>query len=923
MIYSNTRAAIAAILGVAGALAPFAAAQAQTAAPEADTLQEVIITAERRATDVQTTPLAVTAVSGDELISKQVVGITSLSLAAPSISMYDRGGTFTGVNIRGIGNSSNVPNIQSGVAVIRDGTYLPEPIGHNVPFYDIADTEVLRGPQGTFVGASAVGGAVLINSKNPVFDGATSGFASYEIGDYSVSKLQAAINLPVSDTFAARVAVNSGQRGSFYKNSKTIYAGTPTSPHSDPGSVADRNVRLSLQWKPSAKSDVLFKYENNQTNMEGTINQMSTTTFVPLINTGNCTTAAPAASLGAPATALQITCAPYTGAPIHGNAFYNPNAGYNQSPYNLDYDNPGTKFNMQQVSYILDAHFTFDNDIVLRSVTGHRHFHVIDTIDTDLTALPRAVQYHEIGPNNNYYSQEFTLQSPTEQRLSWTTGAFWFYRDTVVRSSTYTYNMSANNFTGSPVGYDGKIFACPAPIAGGTVLGAVPAGCPVANPNTPILNAAGVLQGYVPGLIYYTGQQIGNVNFGSQGAVQRMGALFGKVTFKINDQLDIEGGLRWSWDKNFQYSDNSRIGQFAVSYVRDTSGSPTVGAPNFNPNYNKLNGYMSRANCSMVSATQSGTTAALGSGGGCLDTRASVANPDSEPSYKIGLNWTPTDGQFGYLFYAHGYKAAGLGSQQNALPLRSFNVEKVNDIEAGWKSKLFNNRVNTSIGVYYTTDDGFQYNLFDPTTTATAVGNLGGTTKLYGLEGSINARLSGWNIDGSFAIMKSKLGTATQVPTYLLGTLVGGSATINGVATTTNATNTSQCGPATAAGARCFDYTPYAVALGGFTNPLAPQFTANLQVGYEFLVGNGIVRPRVNFAYTGKAYGSLFQTTDTFIMNARALWNANLDFENGPWTVSAYGTNLTNVWYQTDSGSTTNTFWGAPRQVGIRFTRKF
>jgi iron complex outermembrane recepter protein len=912
MSYSKTKAAVSAVLGIASVWAPaqavWAQAATQAAAPEADALQEVIITAERRATDVQTTPLAVTAVSGDELISKQVVGITSLSLTAPSISMYDRGGTFTGVNIRGIGNSSNVPQIQSGVAVIRDGTYLPEPIGHNVPFFDIADTEVLRGPQGTFVGASAVGGAVLINSQSPKFDGSTSGFVSYEIGDYSLSKLQAAINLPVSDTFAARVAVNSGHRSSFYHAANMVVAGTPTAQQIDPGSVDDRNIRIGLAWKPTEKWDVLFKYENNQTNMDGTTNQMATVTFVPLINTASCTQAAPNPGLGAPASALQITCAPYAGAPLHGNAFYNPNAAYNQSPYNLDTDNQGTSFNMKQVSYILDQHINFTNGNVLRSVTGFRHFHVIDTNDTDLSSLPRSVNYHEIGPNNNYYSQEFTLQSPTDQRVTWTTGMFWFYRDTVVRSSTYTYNLSANNYTGSPLGYDGQIYtSCSAaPVAGA----AIPAGCVVAAPNTPILNTAGVLQGYVPGIIKYTGAQIGNVNFGSQDAVQRMGAIFGKVDFKINEELDVEFGGRWSWDKNFQANDNSRIGTFAISYVRD--------------NNNKLNGFMTRANCSMVSATQSGNTAALGSGGGCLDTRASVGNPDSEPSYKLGLNWKPTDGQFGYLFFAHGYKAAGLGNQQNAVQYRTFNVEKVNDIEAGWKSKWLNNRVNTSIGMYYTMDDGFQYSLFDPTTTVSAVGNLKGTTKLYGLEASINARLSGWNIDGSFAITKSKLGSVNQVPTYLLGTLLGGSVNIAGVGNvTTNATNTSQCGPNTPAGARCFDYTPYVIPLGGITNPLAPQFTANLQVGYEFLVGNGTIRPRVNFAYTGQAYGSLFQTTDTFLMKARALWNANLDFENGPWTVSAYGTNLTNVWYQTDAGSVTNTFWGSPRQVGIRFSRKF
>jgi outer membrane receptor protein involved in Fe transport len=462
----------------------------------------------------------------------------------------------------------------------------------------------------------------------------------------------------------------------------------------------------------------------------------------------------------------------------------------------------------------------------------------------------------------------------------------------------------------------------------------------VAAPGTPIMaNFAAatvngvalpaltnVLQGYVPSYIIYNGQQISQLAQNSQGNAQRMAAIFGKVSFKINDQLDFEAGLRYSWDSNFQYSDNSRLGTFSVSYQRDLSGGSVAA----NPNYGKLNGYMQR-NCTAGADPRFAKTP-LGSGGDCLDTRASIGKPDHEPSYKVGLNWKPQDGQFGYLFYAHGYKAAGLNSQQNAPSLRSFDVEKVDDFEAGWKSKWLNNRVNTSVGVYYTMDKGFQFNLFDPVTTNTAVGNLGGTTALYGLELTANAKLSGWVIDANLAITKSKLGTAIQAPTYLLGALVNGTVTAGvagGTAGPINLAggNSNQCSAANTA-KYCVDYSPYLINVSGETNPLAPQMTATLQVGYEFLMGNGTLRPRVNYSYSGVAYGSLFQNVDTFAMRARGLVNVNLDYENGPWSTSAYVTNLTNVWYETDSSGNASspyatTWWGPPRQVGVRFTRKF
>jgi iron complex outermembrane receptor protein len=103
-----------------------AAAQPQPATP-GNVVGEVVVTAERRSVNIQTTPISVAAVSGNTLAEKQVVTIEDLQASVPGLSVTESGQT-TNVNIRGLGNSAITPSITTGVAVFRDGLYEPEAI---------------------------------------------------------------------------------------------------------------------------------------------------------------------------------------------------------------------------------------------------------------------------------------------------------------------------------------------------------------------------------------------------------------------------------------------------------------------------------------------------------------------------------------------------------------------------------------------------------------------------------------------------------------------------------------------------------------------------------------------------------------------------------------------------------------------------
>jgi iron complex outermembrane receptor protein len=172
----------------AAALPPGHACAQEAAA--GDALQEVVVTAERRNADIQTTPVSVTAISGSELLDKHIDVIADLETQVPGLSVTDSGFTQN-INIRGMGNSTASPTVTTGVPVYRDGLYQPEAILLTEPFYDIADVEVLRGPQGTIVGQNSTGGALVITSANPNFDG-VNGFAEVLGGNYHERKVDGA-----------------------------------------------------------------------------------------------------------------------------------------------------------------------------------------------------------------------------------------------------------------------------------------------------------------------------------------------------------------------------------------------------------------------------------------------------------------------------------------------------------------------------------------------------------------------------------------------------------------------------------------------------------------------------------------------------------------------------------------------------------
>jgi iron complex outermembrane receptor protein len=325
------------------------------------TVSDVVVTAERRTSNLQTTAVAATVLSGQDLENKAVTSLDQLQFAAPSTTIQNFGqGNF--FNVRGIGKSEATTAVGVGVITYRDGVAAFPSYFQTEPYYDIGSLELLRGPQGTFAGANATGGAVFITARNPDFTG-INGYAFAQAGNYNDIKLQGAINLPLSDTVAMRLAFNHETRDSFYTVTGA-YRGHP-------GVVDSNSVRASLLWQPTDALKVLWKTDYNNIDLGGYMADPALATNDPFVITSN-----------------------------------GPNEAHDEF-----------------VRTSLNVSYVFDNGMSLKSITGYQNGRSRFATDLDGTSAGNNTFYDQL--DEEVWSQEFNLLSPDSQRLTWLLGLYY------------------------------------------------------------------------------------------------------------------------------------------------------------------------------------------------------------------------------------------------------------------------------------------------------------------------------------------------------------------------------------------------------------------------------------------------------------------------------------------------------------------
>ncbi|HEX2559823.1 TonB-dependent receptor [Phenylobacterium sp.] len=237
------------LLAAASSLTLGSAALAQTAST---TLDEVIVTAQKREESIQDVPIAVSAFSESALQDQRIDGGYNLQIAVPNLS-FTRGGNGTpNFQIRGVGYQLVSTSGDAGVLVHENNAPLVVSRIADAEFYDMERLEVLRGPQGTLYGRNATGGVVNIITAKPVL-GDWNGSISGELGNFNTRRSKGHVNVPLGEQFAFRLAGAYLQRDGYTDN---IVTGN------DIDSRDLWSVRATLAFEPNERFRAWLMWEH-------------------------------------------------------------------------------------------------------------------------------------------------------------------------------------------------------------------------------------------------------------------------------------------------------------------------------------------------------------------------------------------------------------------------------------------------------------------------------------------------------------------------------------------------------------------------------------------------------------------------------------------------------------------------------------
>ncbi len=400
-----------------------------------EALEEVIVTAQFLEQNVQDTPIAVTAISGDTLDARGQSSTADIGAQAPNVTL-NPGGAFAGPSlvafIRGVGQTDFNPALEPGVGLYVDDVYYSTLTGSVLELLDLERVEVLRGPQGTLSGKNSIGGAIKLFSKRP--DEENDGFIEASIGSYNAQKIRAASNFTlIEDELFARLSGVSNSRDG-YIDRLSFGCVNPESGYSndrilddckvgEDGDIDYSALRLALRWLPSDDLEVNFSIDQTDDNSKTTPNTLigfGPTVAPVFAETGEVwPTLVPLFAIGNPSVVdpnIFISDDPYTSYATYGN----PLTDF-QQPLNRSLDATGAN---------LSINWQLGEDLELQSITGYREYTSSFAGDYDASPVP-VVNIYQTNEHEQI-SQELRLNGRTGDWLNWTVGAFYFDSDSTL-----------------------------------------------------------------------------------------------------------------------------------------------------------------------------------------------------------------------------------------------------------------------------------------------------------------------------------------------------------------------------------------------------------------------------------------------------------------------------------------------------------
>jgi iron complex outermembrane receptor protein len=662
-------------------------------------LEEIVVTSERRVATEATTAISMEVLTDEFIAENQIKDIIDLQNAVPALQFFQNG-SYVQANIRGVGNpSTGGPSEQVGVPVFFDGGTQGEEMSLASGFFDVGDVQVLRGPQATFVGQSAVGGAILINSARPNFDG-VNGYIEGTVGTYGQRKVMGGINLPITDNLAGRISYMSENRDSFYTN---VSGNASTGGEQYvPGDQEDDNYRFGLLWEPNEQLSLYAKLERTELHTYGVPDQPNPypytgfrdddcdpdTPSVPVFTYDqNAQGPAPGTGILADHDCDAATPDVYVGGtPGPGGAIYDP-----LDPFTIDNRIPESRIQTND-RITLEVNYVFESGITFRSLSNSIKMDRLQ-VEGGNSAVFQSPTGFQLGPGMHTWSQEFNLISPEGQRVEWLLGAY--------KNDRHT-ELHLNIPLGNPDcgwEYDGSWSPCPT-----------------------------------------LGERGGSFFWTSDDDVVHQ-ALYGQVNFQLNDTLELTVEARFNDDDNVQ----TRAPFVFTSYTAPGADpfppftEYTIPCPGQIPG--------SFFYCPDPTPDFSNPQPLL-------------TWNDSQTTGKIGLNWEPRDGHFIYAFVARGYKS-GQSTAPTADPIRAEIVDDFEFGWKGTMAggQLY---AELGIYSMDYTDMQISSYVSDAQSAGQGTRNVGDST-IDGIEGSIRWFVGGFGLNGSFGYTESELGAITTL----------------------------------------------------------------------------------------------------------------------------------------------------------------
>ncbi|WP_293454888.1 TonB-dependent receptor [Phenylobacterium sp.] len=378
-----------------GAGTPAAAQDA--ASHEAGIVQEVVVTATRRETKLQDTPLAITAVGGESIARQGVRDLQELSLAVPSLVMGPDAAFGFNASIRGIDSAASGIGADTPVGFYVDGVYLGRNASGVFGLANIERIEILRGPQGTLFGRNATAGAVSIITKLPTSD--TQFMAEGTYGSYANLTLRGMASGAITDNLAGSIAI--------FHNRVKSYADINSFTGDEMEPIRESNVRGVLRWRPNERTDVIVR---------GDVGASDDSAVWPDVvrlpgYVGTAATVTPAA--------IQATYG-------HIN-----DIDLNNNPY----------IQRRQGGLMLEVNHDVTDTIRLTSLSAYRDSFASFLVDTDAGPHTLARSWME-SERQNQYSQELRFASSGSSPFQWVAGLYYFREHAKVRYFIDRFNVA-------------------------------------------------------------------------------------------------------------------------------------------------------------------------------------------------------------------------------------------------------------------------------------------------------------------------------------------------------------------------------------------------------------------------------------------------------------------------------------------------